>query len=73
MHKTEGMPQDPQYLGAAEVAERLGIHRSTLTRWITTGRIKPAMQMPGSSGAYLFRQADVEGLRREIDAEQKSA
>lgn len=53
----------PTYLGSAEVCERIGIDRSTLTRWIQTGRIKFAQKIPGPKGAYLFDPAEVERAR----------
>ena len=53
-------------IGSAETAAVLGIDRSTLSRWISSGRIKPAMQLPGDSGAYLFHRADVEDVRASL-------
>lgn len=41
-----------------------GIDRSTLVRWIQSGRIAPAHKLPGKTGSYLLRRADVEGLRK---------
>lgn len=37
-----------------EACERLGISRPTLSRWVTSGRLKPAQKLPGVRGAYLF-------------------
>jgi len=64
------MPHD-ELIGSDEASVRLGIDRSTLTRWITAGKITPALQMPGPTGAFLFTRADVERLA--ADREQKAA
>jgi excisionase family DNA binding protein len=55
----------PTYLGSAEVCERIGIDRSTLTRWIQTGRISYAQKLAGARGAYLFDPDEVERARAE--------
>ena len=46
--------------------------RSTLSRYVATGRLAAAMKMPGTTGAFLFDRADVERLKAERD-EAKSA
>lgn len=51
-----------EYLTANEAAERAGRSRRTITRWIRDGRLKPAAQLPGPTGALLFRPADVDAL-----------
>ena len=40
-----------------------------LTVWqahylVTTGRLKPAQQLPGRTGAYLFERSAVEAMKR---------
>ena len=55
-------------LTSAEVCERLGIDRSTLSRWVQTGRIAPAMKAPGLRGAYFFTDAEVERVKAEAAA-----
>ena len=50
---------------ATEVCDLLGIDRSTLTRWVASGRLTPAFKAPGLRGAYFFHRADVERLARE--------
>lgn len=45
-------------LSTAEAAERAGIDRSTLTRWVASGRITPAFRTPG--GALFFHAADID-------------
>jgi excisionase family DNA binding protein len=41
-------------IGAAEVAELLGVSRSTVSRRIRDGHLTPVLRMRGDSGAYLF-------------------
>ena len=55
-------------LTSAEVCERLGIDRSTLSRWVAAGRIRPATKLPGIRGAFLFARADVERIAAEVAA-----
>lgn len=56
------MTEATRYLSAAQTSERLGIDRSTLSRWIKDGTAAPAMRLPGKTGAYLFTPAEVERL-----------
>jgi predicted site-specific integrase-resolvase len=53
MHRTEDLR------GSAELCERLGINRSTLSRWVKDGTATPAMRLPGKTGAFLFTEAEV--------------
>lgn len=48
-----------QLIGAAEAAEILGLERSTLTRWMQRGTIKPLTKLDGDRGAYVFDRAEV--------------
>lgn len=54
-----------QLIGAATAADLLGIERSTLTRWIQRGRIKPITQLDGARGAYVFDRSDVLSLAQD--------
>lgn len=56
------MAQAP-LLSTAEAVEQLNIDRSTLTRWVVSGRIKPAHKNPGLRGAYVFDAAEVQRVR----------
>lgn len=49
----------------------LGIDRSTLTRWVRSGRIEPTGKLPGRTGAFLFTRAEVDRVKRELDAERR--
>lgn len=57
MHRTD-------LIGTAEVAQRLGVDRSTITRWVNAGRLDPVMTVPGYRGNFLF---DPEGLAAPHD------
>ena len=41
----------------------LDIDRSTLTRWVTAGRIVPAFKAPGLRGAYFFTPDEIDRAR----------
>jgi excisionase family DNA binding protein len=56
------MPSTRDLIGSAEACQILGIHGSTLGRWVKAGRITPVTQLPGTNGAMLFARADVERL-----------
>jgi predicted site-specific integrase-resolvase len=66
----------PDLIGSAESCALLGgINRSTLTRWVKTGRLAVATQLDGPNGALVFRRDDVLALRdalRSTDAKQVS-
>ena len=55
-------------VGSDEARRLAGVPYSTFMRWVADGRIKPALVMPGISGAKLFDRADVEKLRDDIAA-----
>lgn len=56
----------PPLMGSIEACGILGIDRSTITRWVASGRIA-AHKMPGKSGAFLFDPAEVERVRAEAE------
>ena len=49
-------------LSSGEVASEYKIARKTVQRWERTNppRLKPAIVLPGATGAHLFRREDVE-------------
>jgi predicted site-specific integrase-resolvase len=49
----------PDLIGSAEVCERAGIDRSTLSRHVALGKIQPALRLPGPNGALLFERRAV--------------
>lgn len=58
------MPQ-PELLATVEAAAIIGVERSTLSRWIDSGRIAVAHRLPGANGAHLFHRAEVERVAAE--------
>jgi excisionase family DNA binding protein len=58
------MPQAPtvDLIGSAQACTLLGIDRSTLSRWVASGRLPLAMRLAGPNGALLFHRADVAAL-----------
>lgn len=62
------MSNQSPLIGSAEVCRRLGIERSTLSRWVKSGRIAPALKMSGLRGGYLFDPATVNDLERPSGA-----
>jgi excisionase family DNA binding protein len=57
-------------LTSVEASEKLGIDRSTLTRWVADGRISALKKLPGVRGAYLFAPAEIARLK-EADSESQ--
>ena len=62
LHKSSRMPNPPNLIGTLETCRRIGIDRSTLSRWIKDGTARPAMQLPGKTGAYLFTVEEADRL-----------
>lgn len=50
---------------SADVAQKIGVHVTTVARWVAAGSLRPAMKLPGETGAYLFDRAEVEQLASE--------
>lgn len=53
---------DATLIGSAQACIVLDVDKSTLSRWVKAGKIRPAQQLPGKSGAMLFKPADVARL-----------
>jgi hypothetical protein len=51
-------------IGAARVAEILGIDKSNVTRRAATGSIPVLAQLDGPGGVYVFNQPDIEAIAR---------
>ena len=62
------MPKTLALLTSAEASALLGVSQSTLSRLVTTGRLRPALRAPGKAGACFFRPSDV---RRFIERRDK--
>lgn len=67
------MTQTPDLRSSSETCEAIGIDRSTLSRWIKDGTARPAMQLPGKTGAYLFTPDEVARLVAAYKVEARSA
>lgn len=55
--------RDPaELIGSGDACKILGIDRSTLTRWVRSGRITPAGKLGNRSrtGAFVFWRTDIE-------------
>jgi excisionase family DNA binding protein len=58
MHDYVHMSQ-PTLINTAEAARMLGVSRSTLTRWVSAGKIEAHMVVPGYRGPLLFDPAEI--------------
>lgn len=52
-----------QLFSVREVAERLGVHVSTIRRYESTGQLRPVFRTPG--GHRRYRLADIQRIQRE--------
>lgn len=48
---------------SAEAASALTVDRATVTRWVQSGRLVPALKLPGLRGAYVFTDEAIELAR----------
>lgn len=55
-------PSIDQTVTSKAACARLGIDRSTLTRWVADGRLKPVFKLPYKAGAMFFDPADIDAL-----------
>lgn len=60
------MHNTTELLSTAEAAELLQRDRSTVTRWVQSGRLTAALRTPG--GVLLFRRSDIEALLAEAQS-----
>jgi predicted site-specific integrase-resolvase len=51
-----------ELVGSAEACEAIGVDRSTLIRWVRSGKATAVQRLPGQTGVYLFEPAEVERL-----------
>lgn len=54
--------------GSAEACRRIGIDRSTLSRWVKDGTAVPAMRLAGKTGAFLFTDDEINRLAEHYAA-----
>ncbi len=58
---TSGKRQNRE-ITAAEAAVILRKDRRQITRMVARGELKPTRKLPGATGAYLFRESDVQKI-----------
>ena len=51
------------HLTSAQVCDLLNIDRSTLSRWVASGRVSPFMKLDGLRGAFIFTRAEVDRVK----------
>ena len=49
-------------IGTTEAVKILGVHPSTVTRWVKSEKLAAVGKLGGPNGALLFRRSDVEAL-----------
>ena len=49
-------------IGTTEAVRILGVHPSTITRWVKSHKLTAVGKLDGTNGALLFNRADVEAL-----------
>lgn len=64
-------PTIDQTVTSKQACTRLGIDRSTLTRWVADGRLTPAFKFPSKAGAFLFAPEDIDALEAAMNATAK--
>lgn len=57
-------------IGTAEAAAQLNVHRSTLTRMVEAGKLKPAVRGEGIRGSMFFYRSEVDRAKKR---QQKAA
>ena len=64
MHN-ESLPQltPADLIPSPWVCAELGIRPSTLSRWVASGRITPALKAPGRRGVMFFTRAAVDAAK----------
>lgn len=60
------MSHNEQLLTSRDVAARKGVTVTTVNRWVNSGKLTPAVEVPGYRGARLFDEESVDAL--EADA-----
>lgn len=70
MAKSHPMANPDDLIPSVEATDMLGVGRSTLTRWVKSGRLPEAKKLPGATGARLFRRSDIERVAAEEAAKR---
>lgn len=59
-----------ELLSTAKAADALNVHRSTLTRMVQAGKIKPAVKGEGVRGEMFFYPSEIRKAKARITAER---
>ena len=54
-----------ELLTSADACRELSIDRSTLSRWVASGRLTPAVKLPGIRGPFLFTPAAIKAAAKD--------
>lgn len=57
-------------ISTAEAARELNVHRSTLTRMIQAGKLKPAVKGEGLRGGMFFYPSEIRRAKERMEAER---
>ena len=71
--KSTLVPQTTDLLSTSEAAGILCVTVATVNRWAATGKLVPAHQIAGRTGARLFAAADVDALAADVNAKRIGA
>lgn len=55
-------------IGTAAAARELNVHRSTLTRMVRDGKIKPVARGEGLTGGMFFRASEVARVKARLSS-----
>lgn len=66
----DGVMPNNDFLSTAQAADALNMHRSTLTRLVQDGKIKPVIEGEGIRGAMYFRASEVRRFKKARDEER---
>jgi DNA-binding transcriptional MerR regulator len=65
-------PMQDDLVPTKTVAEMLGKPVGTINRWAKEGKLEPAFEIPGRTGARLYRRSDIEAFAAAEAAEAAS-
>lgn len=51
-----------ELMTTAQVATELEVDRSTVIRWVKSGKLQPVQTLPTAKGSHLFDPADISAL-----------
>lgn len=57
-------------ISTAEAAKQLNVHRSTLTRMVQDGKIRPAVRGEGIRGGMFFYPSEIRRVKARMSGER---